>query len=537
MNRHLVFIPAVLLLLATAPMVSSVPGIRTQDEGTTLGQSTIINCSGAGITCTRSGSTTTLTVTGGGASGYQTVMDHGSSLTQRTLLNFEGAGVSCTDYIPGLNTTCTVAGGPPPDAGYVIISGQSTGSTNERALSAGNYTTVNTTTGGAVKIDWAHGLTCSAGQAVTSASTSTLSCTSTITASDVACGSQCVGVGEMVATGTPSATTYLRGDGTWSTPTGGGGSPAGNQGTLQFNSAGAFAGITSAAASTDSNYLWLLNTTDPTITPDGGVFVFSEHRANQSVVAFQNNINNDVYVEPSMMFHQVAYTTFTGASAGKTDVGWATTAVGTAAVTTFATTNLSTSIQRATYSTGATASTPTEIRVSSALPYWRGNGATVGGFFCKFAWTNPTHNAASDKMLVGMTASTAAIAGTVVPSANLNVIYAGWDAAAAAIQLCGNDGTGTATCTACSATDFPINSTTNVYALYISAPSSAAGVNLELRRLDNSAVTPCAVTITAAADMPANTTFLTPRIWMSNGTTAANAAIGYVKMYCMSDKG
>jgi hypothetical protein len=42
-------------------------------------------------------------------------------------------------------------------------------------------------------------------------------------AAEIACSTPCVSVSEISATGTPSATTYLRGDGSWSTPQGGGG--------------------------------------------------------------------------------------------------------------------------------------------------------------------------------------------------------------------------------------------------------------------------------------------------------------------------
>lgn len=47
--------------------------------------------------------------------------------------------------------------------------------------------------------------------------------TSRATVGDVAALALPVAVGDLDATGTPSSTTYLRGDGTWSTPAGGGG--------------------------------------------------------------------------------------------------------------------------------------------------------------------------------------------------------------------------------------------------------------------------------------------------------------------------
>jgi hypothetical protein len=313
---------------------------------------------------------------------------------------------------------------------------------------------------------------------------------------------------------------------------GGSGAPAAGEGQLQWNSGGSFASATYARV--DGGYLHIVDAPEPGVIPDdGGVLLFSETRANMSLLGFKGTAGYDKYAQTAIWADSLFYTKFSGASAAKSDFGWATTVVGTAAAATYASTNLSTSIARMPYSTGATASTPVELR-SGQLQFWRGNAAGLGGFFCSGRWTTPTHNANSDKMFVGLQNSVAAVAGTVVPSATLNAVYCGYDAAATAHQLCGNDGTGTATCVTCSATDFPITSTTNVYECDIFSKPNGTAIDVELRRLDSS-VTSCKASFTAAGDMPANTSFLGFRIWGSNGATAANFALSFISMYCSTD--
>lgn len=77
------------LALLGAPLAadegfSSVPGVKLQDEGSTLGQVTTINAVGAGVTATRSGTVGTLTISGGGGGGgsanvVEVTLDFGST--------------------------------------------------------------------------------------------------------------------------------------------------------------------------------------------------------------------------------------------------------------------------------------------------------------------------------------------------------------------------------------------------------------------------------------------------------------------------
>ncbi len=98
--------------------VGPAPGVGLQEEGANVGRVQILNCVGTAVTCTKSGVTGVLTITGG--SGYSTVEDEGVALTQRTTINFTGAGVSCVDS--GGKTVCTISGGGAGSANVVEVS-------------------------------------------------------------------------------------------------------------------------------------------------------------------------------------------------------------------------------------------------------------------------------------------------------------------------------------------------------------------------------------------------------------------------------
>jgi hypothetical protein len=127
-----------------------------KQDGTRVGSARDIDCS-TNMTCSVSGNTATLTCAGGGG-----------------------------------------GGGAPTTAEYITYASNASLSA-ERVLSAGNYTSVDLGTAAQAQVDWAHGLTCSSGQALTSSGTSAMVCTSTLTASDVQCSGTCVADSEIAA--------------------------------------------------------------------------------------------------------------------------------------------------------------------------------------------------------------------------------------------------------------------------------------------------------------------------------------------------
>ena len=96
------------LLIAVGPNIGSGQGVILKDEGVSQGQVSTINCSGAGVTCTRSGTTGTMTVSGGGSGsclpagagdgGCLTADDQSISGVKTFLdgANFDGQGIHLT---------------------------------------------------------------------------------------------------------------------------------------------------------------------------------------------------------------------------------------------------------------------------------------------------------------------------------------------------------------------------------------------------------------------------------------------------------
>lgn len=80
-----------------------------------------------------------------------------------------------TVTIIGTATGTSSVPAPPIDGGFVLWGG-SVGSTNERTLSAGNYTVIDNATASQTQVDWSHGLTCAANQRLTTSGTTAMTC-------------------------------------------------------------------------------------------------------------------------------------------------------------------------------------------------------------------------------------------------------------------------------------------------------------------------------------------------------------------------
>jgi hypothetical protein len=204
------------------------------------------------------------------------------------------------------------------------------------------------------------------------------------------------------------------------------------------------------------------------------------------------------------------------------------TSVGTVSHPTLAATNLAASMRRWRLTSAAVAD-PVADQRSAGWACWRGNAAGLGG------WTFMTRISLTTLQATGMGffglyGSTAALATTLTLAAAFNCIGICFQRGAhTRWQLVSNDGTGAPSLTDMG-TNFAIASG-GVLTLFIAAPPN--GSSVWVRVVDE--VSGAVFEQEIAADLPANTQFLSPRLFMNNGATAAAVAFDCSGVYLETD--
>lgn len=217
-----------------------------------------------------------------------------------------------------------------------------------------------------------------------------------------------------------------------------------------------------------------------------------------------------------------------------TAMGVVLTATGTLTAPTYATTNLHQSLARAEYLVTVAATTAVAGFRGSAANVWRGNAAGLGGFYFSCRWGPATGVAtASERAFVGLRAATGAPT-DVQPSTLVSCLGMGWDSADAHVQFMSNDATGS-----CTKVDLggsfavPTADRTALYELVLFCKPNDTQVAWQVTDLNSGAV--ASGTVTAAADLPTNTTFMLPFGYVSAGGTSSVVGLSLINLYIESD--
>lgn len=206
------------------------------------------------------------------------------------------------------------------------------------------------------------------------------------------------------------------------------------------------------------------------------------------------------------------------------------TIVGTMSTPALTSSNLRSSSRRSSVVSAATANSASEVRIAYAS-VWRGSITGLGGFFfrCRFATAS---SVATQRLIVGLTSATTAIATTQDPAALTNCIFLGNGTGDANLQIMYNDGAGV--CQQINlGPNFPSFITDQVIdvTFFCAANSSTIGYQVTLL---NTGVTVSGTL--SGSELPTNTTFLAPHIYINNGGTAAAVTLDIMKLYIETDQ-
>jgi hypothetical protein len=320
--------------------------------------------------------------------------------------------------------------------------------------------------------------------------------------------------------------------GTTLSATGGGGSPGGASGEIQFNNAGVFGGA--ADVEIEGGQLRLPSIATPATPAAGGGKLYGKNLAGLPMPAFLAPAGVENFVQPYLGRGRFAQAFSPGNNASMQTVGLIIASVGTATAANVGTSNRHARMARTEYLVTVAAATAVTGFRSNNLQ-WTLGAATAGdgGFLMSYTW-GPAIGVATTttRAFAGVRGSVAAPT-DVEPSTLTNIGGMGWDAADTNIQFMHNDGAGTATKINLGAS-FPVPTVDrqSVYRITLYAPP---GTTQRLGYWIEDLVSGAVATGTVTTDLPSTATLLAPYNYFSVGGTSSVIGIAIMGLTIWSD--
>ena len=353
-----------------------------------------------------------------------------------------------------------------------------------------------------------------------------------------------VGTNGQVLTASSTATAGV----TWATSAGGGGSPGGADTQIQFNNASAFGGSANftwnnatnklTLGGTDTGIIFKTITNEPAVPTTGTGHLYAKSIGGRVLPKFVGPSGIDFAIQPLMAQDKVAIWSPPGNATTLPGVFsfTAPTSLSTVTARSVGTGNLFARVRRLGFVTSTTAGSVTgHYNVSAGTQWTVGTGAGLGGFFyvTRFGESSAA-TVAGSREFVGMTSNVSAPT-NVEPSTLTNSIGVGYGAADTNLKLYYG---GSAAQTAIDlGASFPIRTlSTDMYELILFAsPATSTSVGYKVTRLNTNNVAEGTISGTAGTAIPASTTLLGHRAWITNNATALAVGIDVASIYISSD--
>jgi len=329
---------------------------------------------------------------------------------------------------------------------------------------------------------------------------------------------------DITTTGTASSSTYLRGDMSWATVSGG--SPAGASTNVQFNSSGSFGGATQVLIDGTDNNLTLKSTTGTTAVTApsaGNAKLYTLNRTGIDRLTWNPSVGIEQYVQGSVgrKGHQMGdpFSTFGYGYLANANI----VPSSSNSFIVYNATNLLPNFNTKRVSTGTTSGTAAGLNMPNAT-ITAGTTTYGGGVLTTMVFGLSTYNA-NQRIFIGVIGSTGMGAfPSGDPSSFVNIFGIGKDVADTTFQVMANDGSGVATKTNTSITP----NATDVYIVTVFVPSNSTNFYVTIEDHTKSAAT-IFNSGAISTNIPAGIA-LAPIMMVSNGATAAARVIDIIQI-------
>jgi len=261
-------------------------------------------------------------------------------------------------------------------------------------------------------------------------------------------------------------------------------------------------------------------------SPSNGVTLFTKSNLGRRMLA-QQDVSGDSYrYQPSVYDYTERYMQALGGNTSTVyNLGITSGVTGSSAAVALGTGSYFAQINRLALNASAASGSSATNRNNGLIVY-RGNASGRGGFH--FMSRGGVGSAASNATLRWWTGlyGTNSTIGNVEPDTLLNMVGFGINAGETTIRFYTNDGSGTASRTDLGA-NFPANAlSTDMYTFEIWCAPNASEIFWRCTRENTGDVASGSVT----SDLPTNTVFMHPQVWINTGTTATAVSWHFNKM-------